>query len=130
MCQQQDSDGASLWEEKACPDCPMTNIQPEVVWRGWLIYPPYPIAAPLASSPSLLLCCCCSCVSVPPLPNLFHLLPALFTLPPPCLVPVVLLLLIPGNELLLVIQSSLQKIDAHPTGQEEELNSSHTCCES
>jgi hypothetical protein len=29
-CQQQDSDGASLWEEKACPDCPMINIQPEV----------------------------------------------------------------------------------------------------
>ena len=30
MCQQQNSDGASLWDEKACPDCPMTNIQPEV----------------------------------------------------------------------------------------------------
>ena len=27
MCQQQKSDGASLWEEMACP---MTNIQPEV----------------------------------------------------------------------------------------------------
>jgi hypothetical protein len=31
-------------------------------------------------------------------------------LPPPCLVPVVLLLLIPGNELLRVVQSSLQKM--------------------
>ncbi len=30
MCQQKNSDGASLWEEKACPDCSMTNIQPEV----------------------------------------------------------------------------------------------------
>jgi hypothetical protein len=28
--QQQDSDGASLWERKACPDCSITNIQPEV----------------------------------------------------------------------------------------------------
>ena len=30
MCQQQDSDGASLWEGKACPDCSITNIQSEV----------------------------------------------------------------------------------------------------
>jgi hypothetical protein len=30
MCQQQDSDGASLWEGKACLDCSITNIQPEV----------------------------------------------------------------------------------------------------
>ena len=30
MCQQQVSDGASLWEGKARPDCSITNIQPEV----------------------------------------------------------------------------------------------------
>ena len=30
MSQQQDSDGASLWEGKDCPDCSITNIQPEV----------------------------------------------------------------------------------------------------
>ena len=30
MREQQDSDGASLWEEQVCLDCLMTNIQPEV----------------------------------------------------------------------------------------------------
>ena len=30
MCQQKMSDGASLWEEKACPDCPMTKNRPEM----------------------------------------------------------------------------------------------------
>ena len=30
MCEQRARMGASRWEEKACPDCPMTNIQPKV----------------------------------------------------------------------------------------------------
>ncbi len=30
MCQQKMSDGASLQEEKACPDCPMTKNRPEM----------------------------------------------------------------------------------------------------
>ena len=30
MCRQQGLDGASLWERKACPGCPITNTQPEV----------------------------------------------------------------------------------------------------
>ena len=30
MCQQKNSDGASLREEKACPDCLMTKNRPEV----------------------------------------------------------------------------------------------------
>ncbi len=30
MCQQKMSEGASLREEKACPDCPMTKNRPEM----------------------------------------------------------------------------------------------------
>jgi hypothetical protein len=29
MCQQKQSDGASLWEEKVCPDFPLTKNRPE-----------------------------------------------------------------------------------------------------
>jgi hypothetical protein len=34
MCQQKNSIGASPREEVACPDCPMTNILPEMPSQG------------------------------------------------------------------------------------------------
>lgn len=43
-------------------------------------------------------------------------LPVLLRQPPPCLVLAALLLIIPGNEFLRVVRSSLQKCDAHPFG--------------
>jgi hypothetical protein len=70
----------------------------------------------LAFSRSLLVCCCysCACVPLPPNLSLLSLFPVILVLPPPCLGLAVLLLIIPGNVVLHVVRSSLQKFDAHP----------------
>jgi hypothetical protein len=64
----------------------------------------------LACSPSLFACCCYSCACVPLLPNLtlLSLLTTVQALTPPYLVLVLLLLIIPGSDLLLVVRSWLQ----------------------
>ena len=74
----------------------------------------------LVSSHFCLLSCSYFFNSFLRLPNLFRLpllllsCPIVLNLLPPCLVPVVLLPIIPGNGVLLVAPSSLQKFDAHP----------------
>src|SRR5512142_1477328 len=67
-----------------------------------------------ACSSSFPLCCSCSCSSVLPPPSLLASLPFLLPLLPPCLVPLALRPIIPGNEPLPATPSWLQKNDGHP----------------
>src|ERR1022692_4611997 len=68
-------------------------------------------------SPASLLCCFCSCAFalLPPPPNTRLQRHVLRNTLLPCLVPLVLLPIIPGNVALLVLQRRLQKSDGHPS---------------